>query len=117
IASLNSGRLDLSLSDHVSDDDFARWTRRVTPQADDLLFAYETRLGEAALMPDGVDACLGRRMALLRFDLSKIVPRYFLYYYLSPEFQRTIDEHTLHGATVNRIGLATMGKWPIQIHS
>src|SRR5699024_6023502 len=61
--------------------------------------------------------CLGRRMALLRFDLSKIVPRYFLYYYLSPEFQRTIDEHTLHGATVNRIGLATMGKWPIQIHS
>ena len=48
------------------DEDFKRWTRRVVPHPGDLLFSYETRLGEAALMPEGIQACLGRRMALLR---------------------------------------------------
>lgn len=115
IASLKSGRLDLSESDHVSIQDFIKWTRRVTPQPGDLLFSYETRLGEAALMPDGIEACLGRRMALLRPDRSVVDPRFLLYFYLSPQFQETIARNTIHGATVPRIGLATMPRWEIAI--
>lgn len=115
IASLKSGRLDLSESDHVSEEDFTRWTRRVTPRAGDLLFSYETRLGECALMPEGIKACLGRRMALLRPDRSAIDPQFLLYYYLSPTFQRIIATNTIHGATVPRIGLATMPDWEIEI--
>ena len=115
IASLRSGRLDLSESDHVTPEDYDRWTRRVAPQAGDLLFSYETRLGEAALMPAGVKACLGRRMALLRPNPAVVSPRFLLYFYLSPIFQRLIEQHTVHGATVNRIGLSTMGDWPIEL--
>lgn len=115
ISSLSSGRLDLSQSDHVSDEEFVKWTRRVTPQENDLLFSYETRLGEAALMPGGVKACLGRRMALLRPDPEVVHPQFLLYYYLSPAFQRLIEQNTIHGATVNRISLSTMGKWPVDI--
>ena len=90
IASLRNGRLDLASSDHVSDDDFISWTRRVQPEAGDLLFSYETRLGEAALMPADVRACLGRRMALLRPNRSLVDPRFLLYFYLGPDFQSTI---------------------------
>ncbi len=115
IASLKSGRLDLSESDHVSDDDFAKWTKRVTPRENDLLFSYETRLGEAALMPGWIVGCLGRRMALLRPDLSIVDPRFLLYYYLSPKFQQTIAMNTIHGATVPRIGLATMPDWSVEL--
>lgn len=115
ISSLKAGRLDLSESDHVSEDDFAKWTRRVTPQRDDLLFSYETRLGEAALMPAGVRACLGRRMALLRPNRDVVDPRFLLYFYLSPVFQRLIEKHTVHGATVPRIGLASMPDWEVEL--
>lgn len=115
IASLKAGRLDLSESDHVSDDDFVKWTRRVTPQAEDLLFSYETRLGEAALMPPGIRACLGRRMALLRPNRDRVDPHFLLHFYLSPEFQRMLASRTIHGATVPRIGLATMGGWEVDI--
>lgn len=115
ISSLKSGRLDLAESDHVSAEDFTKWTRRVTPRENDLLFSYETRLGEAALMPAGVEACLGRRMALLRPDLTVVDPRFLLYFYLSPSFQRTIQKHMIHGATVPRIGLATMPNWEVVI--
>jgi len=115
IASLKAGRLDLSESDHVSTEEFAQWTRRGTPQENDLLFSYETRLGEAALMPGGIDACLGRRMALLRPNRDVVDPRFLLYYYLSPTFQAALQERAIHGATVDRIGLATMPSWPVQI--
>ncbi|MEU4341469.1 restriction endonuclease subunit S [Nocardia sp. NPDC023852] len=115
ISSLKSGRLDLTDSDHLSESDFTHWTRRVTPEPGDLLFSYETRLGEAALMPEGIRACLGRRMALLRPDRELVDPRFLLYFYLSPQFQRRIAQNTIHGATVQRIGLATMPSWPVAI--
>ncbi|ALV43238.1 hypothetical protein AU252_20455 [Pseudarthrobacter sulfonivorans] len=115
ISSLNEGRLDLQQSDHVSETDFVKWTKRVEPAESDLLFSYETRLGEAALMPAGIRACLGRRMALIRPDRAVIDPNFLLYFYLSPDFQRIIEQHTIHGATVNRISLSTMGSWPVRI--
>jgi type I restriction enzyme S subunit len=115
ISSLESGRLDLSKSARLSDKDFEKWTKRVTPQKGDLLFSYETRLGEAALMPAGIKACLGRRMGLLRPRSEKIVPEYLLYAYLSPAFQQTIVANTITGATVDRIALNEMSKFPIRV--
>lgn len=115
ISSLEKGRLDLTKSAHLSETDFKRWTKRVTPIKGDLLFSYETRLGEAALMPDGVRACLGRRMGLLRPKEEKVVPEYLLYAYLSPAFQQTIIANTIRGATVDRIALSELQDFGIRI--
>ncbi|EHY8552399.1 TPA: restriction endonuclease subunit S [Vibrio parahaemolyticus] len=115
ISSLEDGRLDLSKSAHVSEEQFVKWTKRVTPQKGDLLFSYETRLGEAALMPEGVRACLGRRMGLLRPKLDKVIPEYLLYAYISPFFQQVIKANTIVGATVDRIALSEMKDFPIRI--
>ncbi|MEZ9825342.1 hypothetical protein OAS_00485 [Vibrio cyclitrophicus ZF65] len=115
ISSLENGKLDLSKSAHVSDEDFKKWTRRVTPEEGDILFSYETRLGEVAMMPAGITACLGRRMGLLRPDRSKILPEYLLYAYQSPAFQETIRSKTIHGATVDRIALKELPSFQIQV--
>jgi len=115
ISSLEKGRLDLSRSAHLNEVDFIKWTKRVTPRKDDLLFSYETRLGEVALMPGEVKACLGRRMGLLRPKKDKVIPQYFLYAYLSPHFQQVIARNTITGATVDRIALSDMPKFEIRI--
>ncbi|WP_342087107.1 restriction endonuclease subunit S [Dyadobacter sp. OTU695] len=117
ISSLEKGRLDLSKSAHLSFEDLRKWTKRVTPEPGDLLFSYETRLGEAALMPKGIDACLGRRMGLLRPNRSLVLPEYLLYFYLSPAFQQTIVSNTIRGATVDRIPITEMSNFPISIPS
>jgi type I restriction enzyme, S subunit len=115
ISSLNHGRLELAESAHLSGADFVKWTRRVTPEPGDVLFSYETRLGEAALMPDGLRACLGRRMGLLRPHGDLVNPRFLLYAYLSPEFRSTIERRAIRGATVDRIPLNALGNWPIRV--
>lgn len=115
ISSLEKGRLDLNKSAFLSEADFKKWTKRVTPREGDLLFSYETRLGEAALMPSGIRACLGRRMGLLRLNREKVTPEYVLYAYLSPAFQQTIKANTITGATVDRIALNELPSFPIRI--
>ncbi|OSQ12109.1 hypothetical protein B1A57_09235 [Corynebacterium diphtheriae] len=115
ISSLENGRLKLENSDHVVDEDFDRWTKRVQPRKDDLLFSYETRLGEAALMPEGIEACLGRRMGLIRPNSNKINSRFLLYYWLSPAFQNQISARTLHGSTVPRISIKELPDWEIEV--
>ncbi|HDZ9469286.1 restriction endonuclease subunit S [Vibrio cholerae] len=115
ISSLEAGQLDLSKSARLSEEQFDKWTRRVTPQEGDVLFSYETRLGEAALMPKGVKACLGRRMGLLRPALDKVLPDYLLYAYMSPMFQQEIKKRTIHGATVDRISLKELPDFNIRI--
>lgn len=113
ISSLDVGRLDLAASAHLSEEDFASWTRRVRPRAGDVLFSYETRLGHAALMPPGVRACLGRRMALLRAKTPAAGGALLLHAYLSPAFQDEIGRRTLHGTSVDRLPLGDMPGWPL----
>lgn len=115
ISSLVGGRLDLTATEHLSEPDFKKWTKRVTPKAGDLVFSYETRLGEAALIPEGLRCCLGRRMGLLRARPGKVDPKFLLYAYLSPAFQETLRTRTIHGSTVDRIPLNEMGDFQIQI--
>ena len=115
IGSLQSGRLMLAESAHLSEEDFLRWTRRVRPVEGDVLFSYETRLGEAAMMPAGLRACLGRRMGLLRPRRDRLDPRFLLYAYLGPEFQGTISQRMVHGATVERIPISEVGDWEVAV--
>ena len=115
ISSLAHGRIDLSDAEHLSEADFQRWTRRVTPQPGDIVFSYETRFGEAAIIPHGLRCCLGRRMGLLRARPGPVDPRFLLYAYLGDEFQETLRARTIHGSMVDRIPLIDMPKFPIRV--
>lgn len=115
ISSLEQGRLNLAESECVSEEDFKKWTKRITPQPGDVVFSYETRLGEAAIIPEGLRCCLGRRMGLLRPKRDIVDPYFLLYFYLSPVFQELIRQMTVHGSTVDRIPLIEMPNWQVEI--
>ena len=115
IGSLQDGRLDLGETRHVTPNDFTTWTRRVKPQTDDVVFSYETRLGQAAIIPEGLECCLGRRMGLVRADQRRLNPRFFLYVYLSPSYQDFLRSKTIHGATVERLALKEFPSFPIPL--
>ncbi|MBG7615589.1 restriction endonuclease subunit S [Brevundimonas sp. BAL450] len=117
ISALQEGRIVLSETRHVTPEVFEKWTRRVKPEPGDVVFSYETRLGQAALIPDGLNCCLGRRMGLVRADRSRLDPRFFLYTYLSPAFQELLRSRTIPGATVDRLALKDFPSFPLPLPS
>ena len=77
----DGGALDLSEIRHVSEEEYPRWIRRVTPQAGDVVFTYEATLHRYAIIPEGFRGCLGRRVALVRPDPDQVDGRYLLYFF------------------------------------
>lgn len=113
IKNLTGSALDLSELRHIAESDFAQWTRRVTPQAGDIVFSYEATLGFFALIPEELRCCLGRRLALIRPKATEGNCHFWLHQFVAPPFQRHLEKHTIHGATVNRIALKEFPRYPV----
>lgn len=109
----DDGCLDLSDIRNIAEEEFSAWTRRVEPQAGDLVFTYEATLNRYAIIPEGFRGCLGRRMALIRPAPDKVDVRFLLYYFFTSEWRAVIKSNMLTGATVDRIPLTTFPEFPV----
>lgn len=109
----DDGRIDLSDVRHVSENQFPKWTRRVTPTAGDVVFTYEATLHRYAVIPKDFRGCLGRRVALVRPNTSLVDSRYLLYYFLSSAWRGVIEGNVMSGATVDRIPLERFPEFPV----
>lgn len=109
------GRLDFSEVRHVSEREFPRWTRRVTPEPGDVVFTYEATLHRYAVIPEGFRGCLGRRVALVRPDPLQADSCFLLYYFLSHSWRQVVEENVISGATVDRIPLERFPHFPVTL--
>ena len=115
ISNFVNGQLDLSNIRYISEDDLPKWTRRVVPQENDIVFSYEATLNLYAIIPNGFRGCLGRRMALIRPDNEKINYKFLYYYFYSKAWRDIISENTVLGATVDRIPLVKFPNFEIEL--
>ena len=105
IKNLTGSGLNLDDVRHIHEDDWAQWTRRITPRHGDIVFSYEATLGFFALIPPDTRCCLGRRLALFRPNQENGFGHFWFHQFVSASFQRLLNKHTIQGATVNRIPL------------
>lgn len=117
ISNFSNGRLDLSNIRYISEDDLPKWTKRVTPKAHDIVFSYEATLNLYAIIPEGFYGCLGRRMALVRPDESKVDYRFLYYYMYSSQWREEIERHKVNGSTVDRIPLISFPSFTVNLPS
>jgi type I restriction enzyme S subunit len=107
------GALDLSDPRFINENDFSRWTRRVTPRPGDVVFVYEATLHRYALIPEGFRGCLGRRIALIRPNQALVIPKFLHLAMLGPEWRSTINDRIISGSTVDRIPILDFPRFPI----
>lgn len=112
-----NGRLNLNNVRYISEKDLPKWTKRVTPKENDIVFSYEATLNLYAIIPEGFYGCLGRRMGLLRVDNSKVFYKFLYYYFFSERWQRVIKENTVLGSTVDRLPLIKFPDFPVFLPS
>lgn len=109
------GRLNPAAYNHLSEEDYKTWTKRVTPQKDDIVFSYEATLGRYAMIPAGFYGCLGRRLAIVRTKDDRVNPKWLYYYFLSPEWKVFVANHTVRGSTVDRISVEDFPGYPVPL--
>ena len=115
ITNFVNGQLNLSEIRYISENYYPKWTKRVTPQENDIVFSYEATLNLYAIIPKGFRCCLGRRMALIRPDETKINHKFLYYYFYSNAWRSVISENTVLGATVDRIPLVKFPDFQVEL--
>lgn len=101
----DDGKIDANQFSHLSEKDYIKWTKRVTPQYGDIVFSYEATLGRYALIPKDFYGCLGRRLAVIRNISPDIDTTWLYYYFRSAEWTNFIQSKIVKGSTVNRISI------------
>ena len=101
---IGRGRLILDGVNRVSEDTYRAWTRRAVPRAGDLVLAREAPVGNVAIIPEGLQVCLGQRTVLLRPDPLVINPAYLAYLLLGDEIQARF-QGIAAGATVPHLNV------------
>ncbi len=111
----DSGKINPNGYNYLSEEDYIKWTKRVTPKYGDIVFSYEATLGRYALIPKGFYGCLGRRLAVIRPKDERINVKWLYYYFRSPEWTVFIKNNTVKGSTVDRISVEDFPKYTIPL--
>jgi restriction endonuclease S subunit len=100
------GRLSLDTARRTSEAEYQRRTVRGEPQPDDIVFVREGGgTGKVAIVLDGQRFSLAQRVMMVRPDLSKIDPRYFLYQLLSPQVQENQIRPLIGGSAAPHLNI------------
>lgn len=104
---IRDGRLDLSDPSYTHKQDFDRRNRRAKPQSGDIVFTREAPMGEACIVPEGLECCIGQRQVLLR-PKKGIDSRYLLYALRSRFVRHQIFWNEGTGSTVSNVRIPVL---------
>lgn len=110
----NIGRGELLLDGvyRVSEETYQQWSRRAIPMPGDLILAREAPAGNVAVIPDGLQPCLGQRTVLIKPKRDVVQPKYLMYELLSASMQERLLDHS-QGATVQHVNMKDIRALPI----
>ena len=97
---------------YVSDEEYLRRIRRIKPLPGDVVYAREGTYGNAAVLPEGHDFCLGQRTMLFRPKAELCLSNYLLHALTSVDVKRQADELNV-GSTVPHVNVRDAKRFAI----
>lgn len=102
---IKKGYIDWDSMKYVSEEEYQKRIKSLKPIPGDIVYGREGTYGNAAIIPDGYEFCLGQRVMLFRPNKTKCTSEYVLYAILSDRVKRQADEKNV-GATVPHVNVA-----------
>jgi type I restriction enzyme, S subunit len=112
------GTLNLEGTLRTDEAEYQRRTMRGKSQADDIVLVREGGgTGKCALVSPGQRFSLGQRVMMLRPNLQKILPRFFLHQLLSPLVQEEQIQPLSMGSASPHLNIGTLKRFSIRLPS
>ena len=102
---IKKGYIDWDSMKYVSEEEYQKRIKSLKPIPGDIVYGREGTYGNAAIIPDGYEFCLGQRVMLFRPNKTKCISAYVLYAILSDHVKRQADAKNV-GATVPHVNVA-----------
>ena len=112
---IKDGFIDWSQMKYVSLEEYTTRISRIRPIAGDIVYGREGTYGNATILPEGYDFCLGQRVMLFRPDTSICTSEYLLYCLISDDVRRQAEAKNV-GSTVPHVNVADAKRFTIKIH-
>ena len=109
---VRGGKFNASGGFTTNAENFRVWTSRGAPQFGDVFFTREAPAGEACLVPDQADLCMGQRMMYFRPDPDLLDPEFLLLNIYGPLTRAYIELET-NGSTVGHLRLGQVYSLPL----
>jgi type I restriction enzyme S subunit len=113
---IRDGRLSLQESYYTTNEEYNERIKRCTPAAGDILFSREAPIGEACLIPLGLQLSLGQRTMLIR-PIPTILNAQFQVYSFYSNLIRPLLLRKGGGATAHHLNVAEVRKLEIPLPS
>jgi type I restriction enzyme S subunit len=88
----------------VSENVYAQRSRRAHLSPGDIVLSREGTVGIAAIVPQGMRACMGQRLVQIKPNLKKAIPEYLLWYLLQILSPERIS-HIMVGSTAQHLNV------------
>jgi len=111
-SNVRRGCLVLDDAKYTDKTTWERWTQRGRPEPGDVILTREAPSGEACLVPEGVDLCVGQRTVLVKLDKKKCEPGYIVHS-LGGDLVATYISALSQGSTVSHLNMEDIPGIPI----
>lgn len=104
IPQLKDGHIHLDGSERrISQDDFVEWTKKLKPQANDVIVVRRCSSGDSAVVPPNFECAIGQNLVVLRADGSKVYPPFLRWLVRSDDWWEQVRKYINVGAVFDSL--------------
>ncbi len=101
---MKNGKIKWSSMKYVDEQGYNERISRLKPQKDDIIYAREGTFGEAVLVPENCNMCLGQRTMLFRINRTICIPEFF-WFQINTDYLYKQALKKTNGSTVGHINV------------
>jgi type I restriction enzyme S subunit len=115
IPQLQNGRINTAEARRITHEQFAEWTKKAKPTANDVVLSRRCNPGETAFVQSGLEFALGQNLVLLRADGQRVYPPFLRWLVRGPEWWEQIGKFINVGAVFDSLRCADVPKFELRI--
>lgn len=107
---LPNNQIDYINAKKISFEDYLELAKKIKPEKGDIIFARYGTIGENRFVNGEIEFLASYSCAIIKHDLSKVLPKYSYYYSISPQIKIEIDKY-INKSTQPNIGIQSISKF------
>ncbi len=103
IPQLKNGHINLDGVRRISREDYFEWTKKLKPQANDVIVVRRCNSGQSAYVPAGLDCAIGQNLVVLRANGEYVLPEFLRWLVQGPDWWGQVSKFINVGAVFDSL--------------